>query len=109
MISRSDFHRVFVGSFWNKLSDSLVPIPTNHKPNKKEFLDQLYNDIRTKKYYPDLPRSYIIYDKHNRVSRMVPVFHHRENCVYFYCLKELEQHVAINRVEGTFGGWTLGN
>lgn len=109
MLSLDEFHKVFAGQFWGKIGDSLIPVPSDQKPIKKDFLNKLYEDICTRKYYPELPRGYIISDKHNRVSRIVPVFHYRENCVYFFCIKQLEQYIAINRVDGTFGGWTLGN
>ena len=29
--------------------------------------------------------------------------------MYYLCVKLLENEIAGNRVEGTFGGWTLGN
>ena len=109
MISLDDFHTIFAGRFWRTISDSLIPMPPDQRPEKKAFLNKLYEDICARKYYPELPRGYLIYDKHNRVSRIVPVFHYRENCVYFFCIKQLEEYIAINRVEGTFGGWTLGN
>jgi hypothetical protein len=43
------------------------------------------------------------------VARIVPTFAHEEACVYFFCIKILEEYIQGNRVAGTFGGWTLGN
>lgn len=108
-IPKTEFIKIFAGSFWSKLGDSLIPTPTTLRPVKNEFLGKLHDDLKNKKYYPDLPRGYIVSDKHNRVSRIVPVFDYRESCTYFFCVKQIEGSVAVNRVDGTFGGWTLGN
>lgn len=108
-IPKTEFIKIFAGSFWSKLGDSLIPTPATLRPVKNEFLGKLHDDLKNKKYYPDLPRGYIVSDKHNRVSRIVPVFDYRESCTYFFCVKQIEGSVAVNRVDGTFGGWTLGN
>ena len=80
-------------------------IPTN----KSEFLAELYADISSHRYHPGVPREYIIQDKHNSVARIVPTFDYRDACTYLYCLRMLEEDIAINRVPGTFGGWSMGN
>ena len=109
-VSKIEFLLLFSGSFWNTLDESLVPIPKELRPpDKKQFLYNLYDDIELKKYFPDLPRGYIVSDKHNKVSRIVPVFNYKDSCTYFFCIKQLENFIAINRVKGTYGGWTLGN
>jgi len=108
-IPKSEFIKIFAGQFWSKLGDSLIPVSMNLRPIKNVFLGNLYDEITNKKYYPDLPRGYIVSDKHNRVSRIVPVFDYRDSCTYFFCVKQLEDAIAVNRVDGTFGGWTLGN
>jgi hypothetical protein len=48
-------------------------------------------------------------NKHNGISRYIPTFSRADYCVYYLSLKLLEGEIATNRVEGTFGGWTLGN
>ncbi|BAU64568.1 hypothetical protein STA3757_19400 [Stanieria sp. NIES-3757] len=110
MINKTEFLELFAGKFWNKIcNETLVPHPSGKKPKKLETLEKLHNDIINKHYYPGLPREYVVFDKHNCVSRIVPVFDSRENCTYYFCIKQLEQAIAINRVDGTFGGWSLGN
>jgi hypothetical protein len=42
------------------------------------------------------------------VARTVPVFGIRDYCVYYFCIKELEDVLCGNRTPNTFGGWTLG-
>jgi hypothetical protein len=92
------------------LEKSLLPFEdSDRRPNKEEFLKELYADIMSKKYFPSLPRGYILLDKHNGVTRIIPVFNYRDMCVYYLCVKEIEQYIAINRVSGTYGGWTMGN
>ncbi len=110
MISKTDFLNLFNGKFWEKITkETSVPYELNNIPKKSETLNKLYNDIKHRNYYPMLPREYLVSNKHNYVSRIVPVFDSRENCTYFFCIKQLEQDIAVNRVEGTFGGWSLGN
>lgn len=110
MTNETEFLNIFAGTFWNKIVDeTLVPYELDKKPNKIEILKKLHNDIVHRHYYPELPREYVVFDKHNCVSRIVPVFDSRENCTYYFCIKQLEQAIAINRVDGTFGGWSLGN
>lgn len=108
MISRKKFNSIFTGSFWKKTRESIVPFVVDN-PDKKIFLRELYRDLKNKEYYPSLPREYIVFDKHNYVSRIVPTFELRDSCAYFLCVKELEKYIATNRVKGTFGGWSLGN
>jgi hypothetical protein len=94
-------------SFWAKLKDSIVPFDST--PDKTEFLDDLYLGITEFSYNPKSPREYIVINKHNGISRYVPTFSREDYCVFFLCIKLLEEEIAVNRVVGTFGGWTLGN
>ena len=110
MISWENFYRVFSSSFWQKQKDSLVPYLPEEKPkNKKQFLQELFWDIQNKAYFPDHPRDYIVSNKHNFAARIVPSFGYRENSVYFFAVKMLEEKIAVNRIDGTYGGWRLGN
>lgn len=108
MITREEFHRLFRGRIWNRIRESIVPFepPT---PAKTQFLDELYDDIRNNRYHPGVPREYIVQDKHNAVARIVPTFDYRDACVFLYCVRLLEPDIAVNRVDGTFGGWSMGN
>jgi hypothetical protein len=47
-------------------------------------------------------------NKGHGVARTVPVFSIRDYCVYYFCIKELEDVLCGNRTPNTFGGWTLG-
>jgi hypothetical protein len=106
-IDRNSFDKIFESKFWTKLKDSIVPFDSN--PDKAQFLEELYLGITEFTYNPKNPREYIVINKHNGISRYVPTFSREDYCVFFLCIKLLENDIAINRVDGTFGGWTLGN
>lgn len=106
-IDRASFDKIVASKFWTKLKDSIVPFEKT--PIKQEFLDKLYSGVTNFTYSPQNPRDYIVINKHNGISRYVPTFSREDYCIYFLCIKLLENEIAVNRVEGTFGGWTLGN
>jgi hypothetical protein len=106
-IERASFDKIFASKFWSKLKDSIVPFGTT--PVKIDFLDKLYSEISEFTYLPKNPREYIVINKHKGISRYVPTFSREDYCVFFLCIKLLENEIAVNRVNGTFGGWTLGN
>jgi hypothetical protein len=107
-IDKPSFFELFNTKFWTKLNESIVPF-TDKPVDKNEFLDRLLSQVTDFTYTPSHPRHYIHINKHNGVTRFVPTFNRKDYCVYYLCIKLLEQEVAVNRVEGTFGGWTLGN
>lgn len=108
MIDKNSFIEVFETSFWRKLNRSIVPF-NDGVIEKKGFLGKLHEEIVNYSYTPSPPREYIVYNKHNNVPRYVPSFTRKDACVYYFCIKLLEEELAINRVAGTFGGWSLGN
>lgn len=106
-IDKASFDKIFGSKFWAKLKDSIVPF--GETPTKAKFLDELYEEIMSYTYNPVNPREYIVINKHNGISRYIPTFSRKDYCVFFLCVKLLEKEIAVNRVDGTFGGWTLGN
>jgi hypothetical protein len=110
-ITESDFFGTLQGrSIYGHLSESILPLEDGDRPkNKDEFLRTLFSDLKSGRYFPSLPRGYIVYDKYNRVARIVPVFTYRDSCVYYLCIRQIEDAIAGNRVVGTYGGWRLGN
>lgn len=107
-IDKPSFLELFNTKFWTKLNESIVPF-TDKPVDKNEFLDKLHSQVNDFTYTPSHPRRYIHINKHNGVTRFVPTFNRKDYCVYYLTIKLLEHEVAVNRVEGTFGGWTLGN
>lgn len=107
-IDKPSFLKIFETKFWTKLNESVVPFAD--KPiDKNEFLEKLHTQVTDFTYTPSHPRHYILVNKHNGVTRFVPTFNRKDYCVYYLCVKLLENEIAVNRVDGTFGGWTLGN
>ena len=47
--------------------------------------------------------------KSNNVARIIPVLTVKDELLYYFVCKMLEDEIAINRTENTYGGWILGN
>ncbi len=105
------FIKTISKSFTNHLhKNSFVPwsyFPIDNSRREKFLLD-LYNTLIKGVYTPSFPRDYVVSNKHNFVARIVPSLTLPDYCVYYYCIKKIEDKIAYNRVENTFGGWTLG-
>lgn len=103
------FKEYFNRDFWKAFRDqkSFFNIPKN-KTEKDSFTENLYKEMQERRYYPSIPHCYIDRDKGNGVTRVIPVFTLKDYCVYYYCIKKIEDKIAYNRIENTFGGWTLG-
>lgn len=107
MIAFENFAKVFPSNFTKKLRESIIPYDESFERNKT--LSQLYKDLIHYRYHPLTPRDYIIINKANYVSRIIPTFQPRDYFLYYFCCKILEDEIAVNRVSGTYGGWRLGN
>lgn len=68
----------------------------------------MYTAIVSARYAPSIPEAEIVINKGYGVARTVPVFSIEDYCVYYFCIKELEDVLCVNRTPNTFGGWTLG-
>lgn len=103
------FENVFSNSFYKKVvKETLIPI----KMRKQEFqntLIDLYNDLVTGNYSPSVLRGRLFSYKNNNVARIIPCLTVKDEALYFFLIKMIEEDIANNRVEGTFGGWRLGN
>ncbi len=109
MKSRSEFIKLIDSSFFNHLNKKSL-IPFQEKRLRKEYLDSLYSEVLLgiTSYKPRQPRKYISIPKSHYVIRMVPTFELSEYCIFYFCLKVLEDYIADNRTPGTFGGFRLG-
>lgn len=107
MVSLETFKNTFPSSFVGKLRESIIP---HEAPiSKPKIVSQLYTELVEFKYHPSTPRDYIIQNKSNYVSRLIPTFHPRDYFLYYFCCKILEDEIAAGSVSGTYGGWCLGN
>ena len=108
-MNRKDFQRWFNKHFWRAFKNRTFPIkiPQTQK-EKKDLIERIYASIASARYAPSIPEAEIVMNKGHGVARTVPVFSIEDYCVYYFCIKELEDVLCGNRTENTFGGWTLG-
>lgn len=108
-MNKTDFLRWFNRSFWKAFSGGTLPILVPKTAiDKAQLLDDVYSDIASARYAPGIPEIELVMNKGHGVARTIPVFGIRDYCVYYFCIKELEDVLCINRTQNTFGGWSLG-
>jgi hypothetical protein len=108
-MNKLDFLRCFNHGFWKAFTRSTFPIEIPKTPAEKTALvESVFNDIASARYAPNIPEAELVMNKGYGVARTVPVFSIRDYCVYYFCIKELEDVLCGNRTPNTFGGWTLG-
>jgi len=96
------------GRFWRHIhKETLIPYK-GVTPNREKSLKCLSETIEKMQYVPSSPRAYVVSHKQNLVVRFIPTMNRDDYCVYFFCVKSLEDEIAKNRVQGTYGGWKLG-
>lgn len=108
-MKREDFQRWFNSDFWRAFKKGAFPIkiPQTQK-EKKDLVEKVFLSIASARYAPSIPEVEIVINKGQGVARTVPVFCIEDYCVYYFCIKELEDVLCGNRTANTFGGWTLG-
>lgn len=109
MKSKEDFIKLVDNRFFKHLlTRSLIPFVTKEK--RINFLGIVYDELLANlvNYKPKPPRKYVSFPKSKYVIRMLPTFELADYCIYYFCLKVLEDYIAENRIEGTYGGFRLG-
>lgn len=109
MKSKEDFIKLVDNRFYKHLlKRSLIPFETKEK--RVDFLGKTYDELLSNlvNYKPNPPRKCVSVPKSKYVIRMVPTFELADYCIYYFCIKVLEDYIAENRVEGTYGGFRLG-
>lgn len=108
-MNKADFLRWFNRGFWKAFSRSTFPIEIPKTPaDKAALVESVYDDIASARYAPGIPETELVMNKGHGVARTIPVFSIRDYCVYYFCIKELEDVLCGNRTPNTFGGWSLG-
>jgi hypothetical protein len=109
MIAKQDFCRWFNSSFWSAFKNVAFPIkiPVDAK-GRTALVESVYESITSARYSPSIPEAELFINKGNGVTRTVPVLCIQDYCVYYFCIKELEDVLCVNRTPNTFGGWSLG-
>ena len=108
MVQPQQFRRWFNRDFWRALDNPGFPIETPKPEFRSDLVDRVYHQIVSARYAPSIPEAEIILNKGYGVARTVPVFCAEDYCVYYFCIKELEDVLCGNRTPNTFGGWALG-
>ena len=102
-MNKADFLRWFNRDFWKAFSRSNFPIEIPKTPKDKTALvESVYEDIASARYAPSIPEADLVMNKGYGVARTVPVFGIRDYCVYYFCIKELEDVLCGNRTPNTF-------
>lgn len=100
-----DLEQIVDKKFWDIINDLRVHAT---KKQRVPFLDDLKTKLKQSEYFPGLPLTVKELDKGHGVARQIPIFNLTDYSVYYYCVRKLEHTIAKNRVEGTYGGWSMG-
>jgi hypothetical protein len=104
-----EFKKWFNRDFWRAFKNRPFPIRVPETVADKETtVRKVYDSIVSARYASSIPEAEIVINKGHGVARTVPVFCIEDYIVYYFCIKELEDVLCVNRTEHTFGGWTLG-
>lgn len=104
-----DFNRWFNRDFWRAFKNRTLPIQIpKTAADKLAMIRKVYDSIASAHYAASIPESEMVLNKGHGVARTIPIFSIEDYIVFYFCIKELEEVLCCNRVENTFGGWTLG-
>ena len=79
------------------------------KAEYKKIILELYKEINSHEYRVESIEELIFTYKSNNVARILPVLTIKDEILYYFVCKILEDEIAINRTENTYGGWRIGN
>jgi hypothetical protein len=108
-ISKQEFLNVFTRDVFTKIVNETSIKETDITFSEyKTKLEDLYDKISSNNYFPTNPRDYLMLPKSEYVARTVPLLTYIDESFYYFACKIIEENIAENRVENTFGGWRLG-
>lgn len=109
--SEEEFLIFFSSSLYNKIvKESTIKI--DRKLSKKEYkniIRNLYKELKNYEYKTDIIDEKLFTYKTNNVARIIPILSVKDELLYYFVCKMLEDEIAINRTENTYGGWRIGN
>lgn len=79
------------------------------KNEYKQILKDLFYELTNYEYIVQKLEEKLYMYKTNNVARIIPVLSVKDECLYYFVCKILEDDIAINRTENTYGGWRIGN
>jgi hypothetical protein len=93
----NNFNNYFNRDFWRGFKNQAFPITIpNTSEEKKILVDKVANLISSGRYASNIPEVELIMNKGYGVARTVPVFCIEDYCVYYFCIKELEDILCKN-------------
>lgn len=102
-----DFETLIDRRFYNHIQYK-SNIPFKICKSKSQFLKDLREKIEKKSYHPQTPRAYVVTGKEHLVSRIVPILQPEDSSIYYYCIRSIENDLSKTRVDGTYGGFSMG-
>lgn len=109
--NEEEFLNFFSSSLYNKIvKESTIKI--NRKLDKKQYKNiiiNLYKELKNYEYKTDIIDEKLFAYKTNNVARIIPILSVKDELLYYFVCKMLEDEIAINRTENTYGGWRIGN
>lgn len=109
--NEEEFLNFFSSSLYNKIiKESTIKI--NRKLNKREYKNiilNLYKELKNYEYRTDVIDEKLFTYKTINVARIIPILSVKDELLYYFVCKMLEDEIAVNRTENTYGGWRIGN
>lgn len=108
-LSKEKFLSIFTKNVYEKIikESSIREKDLSFSEYKKE-LGILYELVNSGNYCPNNPREFLMLPKTEYVARTIPLLSYLDESFYYFATKTIEEYIAENRVENTFGGWRLG-
>lgn len=106
-VSEAKFIATVDNNFFNHVRKKSV-IPQGLGLKREDYLKTLYKKLIEGTYFTEGPRELKVESKSQKIARVVPLLTVADYCVYYFCIKTIEDEIALDRVDGTFGGFSLG-
>ena len=109
--NKEEFRNCFSSSLYDKVvKESTIRLKRNiTKKDYEEIIYNLYDELSNYEYNVDTIEEKLFTYKTNNVARIIPVLSVKDELLYYFVCKMLEDEIAINRTENTYGGWRIGN
>ena len=109
--SINDFRAIFSKRLYEKIikESSISCIRDISKKEFNNIIDKTYNELENYEYKVGNVDEKVFVYKNNNVARIIPVLSIKDELVYYFACKMIEDEIAVNRTINTYGGWRLGN
>lgn len=105
-VTLEDFIQTVDKGFFRHIRKETV-CPIDERIDRVQFLTDLFTKLATGSYFVQSPRAFKVESKAQKTARVIPILEISDYCVYYYCIKKLEKELALNRVDSTYGGFSL--